>query len=84
MKHPLTARISSETEAAPASFVHAPLHFQQPRDLQSEVLLDGVREILRLAESSERWDETTELLESLLDWLRFRLEQEKQRLSQSD
>jgi hypothetical protein len=64
-----------ETEAAVRSFVQAPVNFAQPRDLQTEVLLEQVRELLRLAGRSEReWVEYAGLLESYLEWLRFRLE----------
>jgi transcriptional regulator with XRE-family HTH domain len=57
------------------SLAAAPMTFAQPRDLQADVLLVQVRELLQLAGRSDReWNELVGLLESFLEWLRFRLE----------
>ena len=48
--------------------------FDQPRDLQEDVLVGSLRGVLRLAVEREgQWDETARLVESFLDWLEYRL-----------
>ncbi|HLJ66843.1 MAG TPA: helix-turn-helix transcriptional regulator [Chloroflexota bacterium] len=63
---------SSHAELLP--FAQAPVRFAQPPELQSEVLVQQVRDILETARAADRWAEVTTMLESFLDWLRFRLE----------
>jgi transcriptional regulator with XRE-family HTH domain len=57
------------------SFSQAPVRFSQPPDLRSRVLQERLRELLALAEAGRKWEETADLVESLLEWLRFRLAQ---------
>jgi Helix-turn-helix domain len=57
------------------SFSQASVRFSQPPDLRSRVLQEQLRELLALAESGRKWEETADLVESLLEWLRFRLAQ---------
>jgi hypothetical protein len=65
---------SSAPDDAGALFLSAPVTFPQPRSLQREVLLEEVRSLLDGAEETDRWNETVDLLESHLQWLRYRLE----------
>jgi transcriptional regulator with XRE-family HTH domain len=71
-----TEAIAARPLAGPAmmqALVGSPVHFQMPPSLRDDVLLDDVRETLRLAAESGRAEEAHNLLESYLDWLRHRL-----------
>jgi hypothetical protein len=65
---------SAAPDDAAALFLSAPVTFPQPRSLQLDVLLEEVRSLLDGAEEAGHWDETAGLLESYLQWLRYRLE----------
>jgi transcriptional regulator with XRE-family HTH domain len=76
----IMAQAASTFQTRPAldrleSFAAAPIQFEQPRDLRTEVLVEQLRDVLRLAEGTPRWEDTAQLAESLLEWLRFRVEQ---------
>lgn len=56
-------------------FAGGALHFPQPRKMEREQVIQELLEVLNRAEVSEEdWQETLKLLESFLEWLRFRLE----------
>ena len=52
------------------------LHFPKPRRMEQERVIQELQAVLSKAEESqERWQETLELLESFVEWLKFRLEE---------
>jgi hypothetical protein len=51
------------------------LHFPQPKRMERERVIQEIQKVLNRAEISEKdWQETLKLLESFLEWLKFRLE----------
>lgn len=52
----------------------APVSFPQPPEMRRDGLLQRAREVLDTAEESGRGDEAADLLQSFLDWLRYRMQ----------
>lgn len=72
LRAPASGSGSPDTETS--SFVRAPIRFEQPRELQSDVLQQQLRDVLELSETAGRRQETAAILESFLEWLHFRVE----------
>jgi transcriptional regulator with XRE-family HTH domain len=74
----LAGHITREQDSTPSPrlpFAGGALHFPQPRKMEREQVIQELLEVLNRAEVSEEdWQETLKLLESFLEWLRFRLE----------
>ena|SRR5947208_6400900 len=74
----LAGHISQEQDSTPSPrlpFAAGALHFPQPRRMERERVIQEFVEVLNRAEvSDEDWQETLRLLESFLEWLKFRLE----------
>lgn len=74
----LAGHITLEQDSTPSPrlpFAAGALHFPQPRRMEKERVIQELEGVLNRAElSEEEWQETLELLESFLEWLKFRLE----------
>jgi transcriptional regulator with XRE-family HTH domain len=76
----LAGHIALEQDSTPSPrtpFADGALHFPQPRRMEKERIIQEVLGMLNRAEVSEKvWQETLELLESFVEWLKFRLEEQ--------
>jgi transcriptional regulator with XRE-family HTH domain len=76
----LAGHIAQEQGSTPSPrlpFAGGAMHFPQPRRMDRERVIQELLEVLNRAElSEEEWQETLELLESFLEWLKFRLGEE--------
>lgn len=74
----MAGRITQEQDSLPSPrlpFAAGALHFPQPRRMEKERMIQELLGVLNRAEGSEEdWQETLKLLESFLEWLKFRLE----------
>src|ERR687896_524381 len=75
----LAGHISQEQDSTPSPrlpFAGGALHFPQPRRMEKERVVQEILGVLNRAEVYEKvWQETLELLESFVEWLKFRLEE---------
>jgi CBS domain-containing protein len=55
-----------------ARFAAPPVRFPLSKELQRDVLHGQLGEVLQRAQEADRWEETVDLADSLLDWLAFR------------
>lgn len=66
---------SDSTPAPRLPFTGGALHFPQPKKMERERVIQELQRVLNKAEGSEQdWQETLKLLESFIEWLKFRLE----------
>ena len=76
----LAGHISQEQDSTPSPrlpFAGGALHFPQPRRMEKERVIQEFLGVLNRAEASEKvWQETLKLLESFVEWLKFRLEEQ--------
>jgi transcriptional regulator with XRE-family HTH domain len=57
-------------------FTGGALHFPQPKRMERERVIQELQRVLNRAEESDQgWQETVALLESFVQWLKFRLEE---------
>jgi transcriptional regulator with XRE-family HTH domain len=75
----LAGHITREQDNTPSPrlpFAGSALHFPQPRRMEKEQVIQKLLEVLKRAEEYEDgWQETLKLLESFVEWLKFRLEE---------
>jgi transcriptional regulator with XRE-family HTH domain len=78
----LAGHSASEQDSAPAPrlpFAGGALHFPQPKRMERERVIQELQVVLKRAEISDKdWQETLKLLESFLEWLKFRLGEEEE------
>src|SRR5918999_3428212 len=75
----LAGHITLEQDSTPSPslpFAAGALHLTQPRRMERERVIQEILGVLNRAEvSKEAWQETLGLLESFVEWLKFRLEE---------
>jgi transcriptional regulator with XRE-family HTH domain len=78
----LAGHIAQEQDSTPSPrlpFAASALHFPQPRRMEKERVIQEILGVLNRAEAYEKvWQETLELLESFVEWLKFRLEEQRE------
>jgi transcriptional regulator with XRE-family HTH domain len=76
----MAGHIPPEQDSRPAPrlpFAGGALHFPQPKMMERERVIQELQRVMNRAEVSEKdWQETLKLLESFLEWLKFRLGEE--------
>lgn len=74
----MAGHITQEQDSPPlprSALTSGALHFPQPRRMEKERVIQELLGVLNRAEVSEgAWRKTLELMESSLEWLKFRLE----------
>ena len=73
----MAGHLAPEQDSRPSPrlpFSGGALHFPQPKRMERERVIQELQKLLNRAEVSEKdWQETLKLLESFLEWLKFRL-----------